>query len=182
MKCHLKMIPNQKLFMWLSRLVLSLMMMVVVGASATSTSSKPKKGATGEGGGGGSGAAINCIRCDKCELGVYLVSCKPGEVCFSHSELSERRFSYWNSVWHKCKGFLCPGQFQNITQKGCTGKENYCEDLSSDQPCYTCDWNLCNPEVRQAFRGDAPPNRPNRTIVKKLRFLLSTLTSFALYF
>lgn len=47
------------------------------------------------------------------------------------------------------------GQFDNITYKDCTSNPNYCDEITPGFPCYTCDWTLCNPNVRRPYRGGA---------------------------
>lgn len=46
------------------------------------------------------------------------------------------------------------GEFDNTTYKGCTLDENYCDQHTP--PCYTCDWDLCNPKDHKSFNGRSP--------------------------
>lgn len=64
----------------LNRFVLSVVLLlcyVFIPAAAVSKKNPP---ATVE--------PLRCIKCVQCEVGVYVVICKPKQVCYSHSEIS----------------------------------------------------------------------------------------------
>lgn len=111
---------------------------------------------------------LDCIQCNKCELGVFVVVCKKDEMCFSYSEISEQPISSCN-----CRNWsaFISGEFDNNTFKGCTLDGNYCDQHSP--PCYTCDWDLCNPKDHKSFNGRSPGIATLNSLLKLVAGIIS---------
>lgn len=137
----------------LSRLLLSLLFssFYVINSPVASDLIEPESTTTH------SGEGLRCIKCHKCELGVYVAVCKETEFCYSFSELSEKDPSLLGEHLITELGSFT-GQFDNITTKGCTDRETFCDAFGGGFPCYTCNWNLCNPEIYQPY----PSGRSSR--------------------
>lgn len=69
------------------------------------------------------------------------------------------------------------GFYENVTYKGCTGKEFYCQDIDSAYHCYTCDWDLCNPLVIRAFRGKSSARASNKFSFGSAAILIPILST-----
>lgn len=152
---------DSQLVLWMSRIIIILLIVYSLMPSAfnqdedsTMRTRRPTHQPPPDhgGGGGGSGNGMKCISCQQCETGVFIKICQANEICYSKGEISK----YKNVIRFLgiivFNNFLYPDRFDNKTEKGCTGNgADYCSVNTPDSPCYTCDWDLCNPLLFAPF-------------------------------
>lgn len=77
----------------LSKLVLSAVIFYIISNPMVSASKSKNRTETGEVGimkKNRTNIILSCIQCSNCEVGVIVVDCKPAQICFSYTELSQR--------------------------------------------------------------------------------------------